>query len=383
MSLEESETGKSFFRRVLNREPSVEAAVPWGVKVAAAWSWRLLVIIGVLIVFGILIIELRYLVIPMLIALLLGALLVPVVDWLHRHRWKRWLAVLVVEIGIIAVVTGLVILVVTQVRAGFSDLQERTSLAIDELKVVLNGDPFYITNIQIDEYIHKIAEFFEKDVNIILNGLFSVGSTVGHVLTGLLLTLFALVFVLLDGRMIWNWIVRLLPKRARAAAHGGGKAAWVTLSSYIRVQIVVALIDAVGIGLGAFILGLPMAFPIMILVFMGSFIPIVGAVLTGTIAVFVALIYNGWLVAIIMLAVVLLVQQVEGHVLQPWIMGSAVKIHPLAIVLVVAGGTMVAGIPGALFAVPLVAMLNTGISYIANGHWRTNPNPTIEDVIAQ
>src|SRR5699024_7008460 len=127
----------------------------------------------------------------------------------------------------------------------------------------------------------------------------------------------------------------------------------------------------VGIGVGAWALGLPMALPITVLVFLGSFVPIVGAVLTGALAVFVALVYNGWIVALIMLAVVLIVQQVEGHVLQPWIMGNAVKVHPLAIVLVVAGGTMVAGIAGALFAVPLVAMLNTGIKYISSGMWKT------------
>ena len=201
------------------------------------------------------------------------------------------------------------------------------------------------------------------------------------VLAGILLTLFALVFNLLDGKMIWNWIVGILPRKARPATNGGGKAAWVTLSNYIRVQIVVALIDAVGIGLGAVILGLPMALPITVMVFLGSFVPIVGAILTGAVAVFIALVYNGWLVAIIMLAIVLLVQQIEGHVLQPWIMGNAVKIHPLAVVLAVTGGTMIAGIPGALFAVPLVAMLNTSIKFIASGAWRTTPNPTIEDVI--
>lgn len=364
-----------------NVESSITEEVPWGLRIAAAWSWRLLLVMGLLVVVGLLIIELRLLVIPMMIALLLGALLSPLVNWMHSRKVPRWLAVLLVEVGVIAAVSGLVFLVITQVRSGFDDLYNRSQHMLIDVKEFLNGEPFNISNAQINLYFEKIGKLIEEDLNLVLTGVFSVGSTVGHILTGLLLTMFALIFVLLDGRMIWNWILNILPKRARPAVDGGGIAAWITLSAYIRVQIVVALIDAIGIGIGAFALGLPMAFPIMVLVFMGSFIPIVGAILTGALAVFVALVYNGWIVALIMLAIVLLVQQVEGHVLQPWIMGTAVKIHPLAIVLVVAGGTMVAGIPGALFAVPLVAMLNAGIKYIANGTWRTIPNPDIKDVL--
>lgn len=381
MSLNPDEKKPSFLNRILRKESQPEEEVPWALRVAASWSWRLLLVAGVLFVLGVMIIELRYLVIPLLIALLVGALLYPVVEWLNRKGWPRWLAVTVVEVGLLAAVTGLVFLVVFQVRAGFENLQARTNDALDQLKEFLNGDPFHITNEQIDLYLDRLWKFLEDDINVIISGVFSVGSTVGHFLAGILLALFALVFILLDGKMIWRWIVGILPRKARPAANGGGKAAWVTLSNYIRVQIVVALIDAIGIGLGAVILGLPMALPITVLVFLGSFVPIVGAILTGAVAVFIALVYNGWLVAIVMLAIVLLVQQIEGHVLQPWIMGNAVKIHPLAVVLAVTGGTMIAGIPGALFAVPLVAMLNTGIKFIASGAWRTNPNPTIEDVI--
>jgi putative heme transporter len=148
---------------------------------------------------------------------------------------------------------------------------------------------------------------------------------------------------------------------------------WTTLTSFVRVQIFVAAIDAVGIGVGALILGLPLAIPIAVAVFLGSFIPIVGAVATGVLAVFVALIYKDVVIALIMLAIVLLVQQVEGHVLQPLVMGSAVKVHPVAVVFAVAGGSFLAGIPGALFAVPVVAVLNVMIRYIASGSWRTDP----------
>jgi predicted PurR-regulated permease PerM len=193
------------------------------------------------------------------------------------------------------------------------------------------------------------------------------------VLTGVLLTLFSLIFILIDGKGIWNWIVHIFPRKARAAVDGAGRAGWVTLTSFVKVQVLVATIDAIGIGLGAFILGLPLVIPITVLVFLGSFIPIVGAVLTGALAVFIALIFKGWVFALIMLLIVLGVQQLEGHVLQPFIMGTAVKVHPLAVVLVVAAGSLLAGIPGALFAVPFAAVLNVMVHYVSSGVWRTGP----------
>jgi predicted PurR-regulated permease PerM len=202
------------------------------------------------------------------------------------------------------------------------------------------------------------------------------------VLTGTLLTLFATLFIVIDGRGIWSWIVRLFPRRARVAVHGAGDAGWLTLTTFVKVQIFVAFVDAVGIGIGAVILQLPLAIPIAIAVFLASFIPVVGAVVTGILAVFVALVYHGPVIALIMLGVVLLVQQVEGHVLQPLVMGSAVRVHPLAVVFSVAAGSFVAGIPGALFAVPLVATLNVIVRYIAGGEWRVNPRPQVKDVVS-
>ncbi|MDQ1574099.1 MAG: putative heme transporter, partial [Actinomycetota bacterium] len=188
-------------------------------------------------------------------------------------------------------------------------------------------------------------------------------------------------FIVLDGVRIWAWIVRLFPRRARVTVDGAGQAGWLTLTAFVRVQVIVAAVDAVGIGIGAFALQLPLAIPIAILVFLGSFIPVVGVVLTGAIAVFVALVYEGPLQAIIMLAVVVVVHLSESHGLQPFVMGTAVKVHPLAVVLAVAAGSFVAGIAGALFAVPLVAVINVIVKYIAEGEWRASPNLEVKDVI--
>ena len=170
--------------------------------------------------------------------------------------------------------------------------------------------------------------------------------------------------MLLDGKNIWKWTTRLFPKKAQPTIDGAGKASWVTLTSFVKSQVAVAGVDAIGIGIGALILQIPLAIPIAGIVFLGSFVPVVGAIVTGALAVIVALIFNGWLPAAIMLGVVLLVQQLEGHILQPFLIGKAVKIHPLAIVFSVAIGSLLGGIPGALFAVPFVAVLNTMVSYI-------------------
>lgn len=346
-------------------------AVPWGVQVAGAWSWRLLAIAGVIAVLIWLIIQLRYLVVPVLVALLLSALLVPVVDRLERAGWRRGLAVAVTELGLITVVAGLVTLVVLQVVGVRHELQARAVSAFEQFREFLLTSPLQITAVDFDEWIESIGETLQENTQWLLTGAASVGSVVGHFGAGLLLALFATIFILWDGRQIWAWTVGILPRRARAAADAGGKAGWISLGNFIRTQILVALVDAIGIGVGAIWLVTPgLAIPLGVLVFLGAFVPIVGAIVTGAVAVLFALLFNGWVAAVIMLGVVLLVQQVEGHVLQPILMSSAVKIHPLAVVLAVTGGTMVAGIAGALFAVPLVALINTAVHTIAEGSWR-------------
>lgn len=360
--------------------------VPPGLAIAAAFSWRILVVLGVLAVVIFLVIQFRYIVVPFLVAILLGALLIPFVNFLRRHRWPKGLAVAVAMVGTLGVVTGLVILVVTQVRSGYPDLQEKSLLAWEDFKVWLSDSPFQISEADINTWAGGVWESLQTNNGVLVDGLLSVGSTAGHVAAGILLTLFATLFVLIDGRRIWNWIVRLFPKRARPAVTGSGEAGWITLTTFVKVQIFVAFVDAVGIGLGAWILGLfyggfPLVIPIAVAVFLGSFIPVVGALITGTLAVFVALVYLGPFPAVLMLGIVLLVQQIEGHVLQPLVLGTAVKVHPLAVVFAVAAGGFTAGIAGALFAVPLIAVANVVVKYIAGGTWRTVPHPTAKDIL--
>jgi putative heme transporter len=364
------------------RKPATpEGELPVGIRVAGAWAWRILVIAGVIAVLIFLVVQLRLIVIPFLVAILLAALLVPFSQWLQRHRWPKWLAIALSEIGLIAIVAGLVVLVVTQIVDGFPALQTQTLERIDDLRAWLLTSPFHLTDSQINDYYEQAIVAIKNDSQFYISGVLSFGSSFGHFLAGVLLALFSTLFILIDGRGIFDWFVRLFPRAARPAVHGAGEAGWITLTNFVKVQIFVAAVDATGIGLGAFFLQLPLVIPIAVAVFLGSFIPVVGAVLTGFIAVFVALVFSGPIAAVIMLGVVILVQQVEGHVLQPLIVGSIVKVHPLAVVLAVATGGFIGGIPGALFAVPVVAVLNVVVSYIAEGEWRTHPHPQLKDVV--
>lgn len=354
----------------------VDENVPAGLRLAGAWSWRLLVLAGAIALFIFLVIQLRLIIIPLLVAVLASALLVPIVSFLVRHKWPKGLAVAVVLIGALAVVAGLITLAVTQIARGSAGFTTRLGESYEEFKAFLLTSPLQLSEQEINNYVEQVTGALQADSQIFVSGALSFGSSLGHFLAGLLLALFSLLFILIDGKGIWKWIVRIFPKNARPAIDGAGIAGWATLGNFAKVQILVATIDAIGIGVGAAIIGVPLAIPIAVLVFLGSFIPIVGAVATGAVAIVIALIFLGPVQALLMLGVVLLVQQIEGHVLQPLIMGSAVKVHPLAVVLVVAAGSLLAGIPGALFAVPIAAVLNVMINYVNSGVWRGAPAHT-------
>jgi predicted PurR-regulated permease PerM len=354
----------------------VDANIPAGIRLASAWSWRLIAISAAIAVFLFVVVQLRLIVIPLLVAVLLSSLLVPLVTFLVRHKWPKGLAVALSLLGTLAILGGLITLAATQIAVGTTGLTERLATSYAGLKDFLLASPLHLTEPEINDYLQQAWTAIQADSAIFVSGALSVGSSLGHLLTGLLLTLFSLLFILIDGAGIWAWVVRIFPSRARGAIAGAGAAGWETLGNFAKVQILVASIDAVGIGVGAALLGVPLAVPIGVLVFLGSFIPIVGAVATGAVAVVIALLFNSWPIALAMLGVVLLVQQIEGHVLQPLIMGTAVKVHPLGVVLVVAAGSLLAGIAGALFAVPIAAVLNVMINFIQRGTWRAAPADT-------
>lgn len=340
---------------------------------AAEWAWRIILvgvaIAGIIFVLG----QLYFLVIPLLIAVLLAALASPLNLLLLRIKFPRWLATTTTVVFFLGAVGVLVWLVVNELVRGWESVLERTQVAYGDLVVYLLDSPLQLSEEQLRGWFGELTGALDLDSTWLLSGALSLGSSFGSWLVGLGITVFGLVFFIHDGARIWAWIVRLMPRASRPAIYGSTRAGWGTLLSFARIQVVVALINAIGIGLGALILGLPLVAPIAVAVFLGSFVPFIGATVTGGFAVLVALVFDGPSTALIMLIIVIAVQQIEGQLIQPLIMGAAVKVHPLGVVVAITAGGYLAGIPGVLFAVPLVAFVNVVASYIAAGTWRTDP----------
>jgi predicted PurR-regulated permease PerM len=270
------------------------------------------------------------------------------------------------------VFAGIITLVVEQISAGFADLAAQVSQGIGRLRSFIVAT-FPITHGQLDAAVSHFQQTLLDNRGTLATGALSTALTLGEVVTGLLLTLFTLFFFLKDGRSIWLWLIGLLPSDARAYVDEAGRRSWRTLISYVRATAAVALVDAIGIGIGLAFVRVPLVVPLAALVFLGAFIPILGSFLAGSVAVMVALVSRGAVPALIALAVVVIVMQLEGHVLQPLLLGRAVRVHPLAVVLSIAAGFLIAGIFGALIAVPMMACANVAGTYLSRRHEGPRP----------
>ncbi|TQK52158.1 putative PurR-regulated permease PerM [Streptomyces sp. SLBN-118] len=344
--------------------PDPVAAIPWGIRVAAEAGWRLLVLAGTLWVLIRVISAVQLVVLAFVAALLVTALLQPTVARLKRLGLPRGLATAVTAVAGF-VVMGLVgWFVVWQVMDNLDDLSDRVRDGIEELKRWLLDSPFHVTEQQINDIAKNLSDTIGTNTEEITSAGLQGVTVMVEILTGMLLAMFSTLFLLYDGKRIWQWVLKLVPAQAREGVAGAGPRAWRTLTAYVRGTVIVALIDAIFIGLGIYFLDVPMAVPLAVFIFLFAFIPLVGAVVSGALAVVVALVTQGVFTALMVLIVVLAVQQIEGHVLQPFILGRAVRVHPLAVVLAVAAGGMTAGIGGAVVAVPLVAVTNTVVGYL-------------------
>lgn len=343
-------------RRTDDELPGVQAAaVPPGVRVAADWSWRLLLIGAFVYLLSMALRTVSEIIVPVAIALLLTALLRPVATWL-QHRMKPGAAAGLTLVGTIVLVSALFTMVGSQFSSGFSDLTGQVAAGLETVRDWVRTT-FHITDAQFNSYFDTIREKVSSSGNL-GDTATSVGLTATHFVAGLFIALFSLFFFLYEGPRIWSWVVGLFPRATRSRVDSSGVIAWHQMSAFVRATMIVALVDAVGIGVGAAILKVPFAFAIGILVFIFAFIPIVGALLSGAVAVLLALVAHGPGIALIMLAVVIGVQQLEAHVLQPFLLGKAVSVHPLAVILAIAAGSLIAGIVGALVAVPFAAVIN-------------------------
>jgi putative heme transporter len=338
-----------------------DEAVPPIIHKAAAWAWRLLAIVAFAVVLLWLIRRLEVIVVPVALALMVTALMIPAVDFLDRRGAPRGGAVALVLLTGIAIVGGMLTFVVSQFVTGLPGLVEQVTHSIESARTWLIEGPAHLSKDQITNAGNSAIEALRNNQEKLTSGALSTAATVTEIVTGALLTLFTLIFFLHGGRNIWQFVTKIFPENVRERVRDAGRAGFGSLIGYVRATFLVALVDAVGIGTGLAIMGVPLALPLASLVFLGAFIPLVGAVIAGFLAVIVALIAKGFIYALITLALIIAVQQVEGHVLQPLVMGRAVSVHPLAVVLAIAAGGVLAGIVGALLAVPTVAFLNSAI----------------------
>jgi len=351
-------TGPSNFSR---------AQVPWGLDLAAAWSWRLIVI--AVATLGLLW-TLRYfavITLPLAISLLITALATPMVIWLRRIGVPRGLATVVVMLLGIGTLALLLTFVGQQVVQGASDLADSVVTGLGQVRDWLRTGPLHVSDSQLDAYIEQVQAAVSGSTGAdgMVTRATEVGTAVGHVVAAFFIVLFSTYFFLADGERIWSWLVRIAPRAARERLDASGRVAWVSLTQFVRATVLVALADAIGIMLVAFFLDVPFVVAIGVLVFLGAFVPMIGATVAGLVAILVALVDQGPWTAQLMLVGVVVVQQIEGHVLQPFLMGRFVSLHPLGVIVSIGCGVLVAGVAGALIAVPLAAAGNAVAQHLA------------------
>lgn len=343
------------------RSVSDDQAVSPLVRKTAAWAWRLLVLLAAVVALLWVVAKVEVIVVPVALATMLAALLIPLVDWLDRRGAPRGGAVALVLLSSFAILGGMLTFVVSQFISGLPGLVEQVTHSIDSLQTWLVEGPAHLSREQIEHAGDSAVEAVRDNQEKLTSGALSTASTVTEIVTGALLVFFTLIFFLHGGRNIWEFVSRIFPATVRDRVTDAGRAGFHSLIGYVRATFVVALVDAVGIGTGLAIMGVPLALPLASLVFLGAFIPLVGAIVTGFLAVIVALLTKGVVYALITLGLIVAVQQLEAHILQPLVMGRAVSLHPLAVVLGIAAGGVLAGIVGALLAVPAIAFINSAL----------------------
>lgn len=338
--------------------------MPYPLRVAASVAWRMLAVSGLFVVLGYLALTLRVVVVPVALALLLTALLGPVVNWMSRRRVPRAVATLVVVLSGLALVGGLLAFVIQAFVAGYSDLRSEVLRSFGQIRGWLQHAPFGLTA---ENVVDSVTGMLPGNGGTITSGAVSTAFSVGEFLGGAVLALFVLIYFLYGGRSMWLYLLKLVPRPVRGRLDAAGLRAFGSLVGFVRATFLVAVVDAAGIGIGLLAVGAPLVIPLSALVFLSAFIPVIGAVTSGVIAVLVVLVANGLVSALIVLGVVIGVQQLEGNVLQPLLLGRAVELNGLAVVLAVSVGWVTAGIAGALLAVPLLAVLSAGIRSLVDG----------------
>jgi putative heme transporter len=307
--------------------------------------------------------ELRVVVVPVLASLLLATLLIPPADFLRRLGVPSAIATGLVMIAAVAIFGGIVALIAPAVVDQFGELESSVDEAVNEVVRWLVQGPFDLERDQIDEGVQNGLDSLRSNAGGIGKGVLSGASLLAEVIAGLLLMVVLVFFFVHDGRGMWNFGLNLVPRERRELVDGAGHEVWEATAGYMRGVALIAVVDAVLIGIALALIGVPLVIPLMVLVFFGAFIPLVGAVASGAIAALVALISNGVVDAALVTGAIIAIQQIEGDLLYPNVVGRMIRLHPVAILLVLTAGTVVAGIIGALLAIPVAAAVWTAYRY--------------------
>ena len=340
-----------------------EAAVGRALAKVAVVAARFLLIVLALVVLGYLASKLWVVLLPVLLGLLLATVLWPPVRYLRRKGVPAALSALGVLLVAVLLIVGVVGGLAPQVTGQAQEIADKVVAGLGELQAGLSGPPLNLGEEQIGSTVDNVINELQANAQDIAGRVLSGAAAAGSALLTGLLALVLCFFYLKDGPKFLPWLGGLVGPRAAPHVNALAHRSWVTLSGFIKAQAAVGLVDAVFIGIGLAILGVPLALPLAVLVFFGAFVPIIGAVVTGALAALVALVTSGPTSALIVVALVLVVQQLEGNVLQPILVGRTLDLHPAVVILAVTAGGTLAGITGAFLAVPVVAVAAVAVRY--------------------
>lgn len=353
----EASTGSAHVFTTTGKErPASALASTWADAMGKAGSRAAQILLITMVLVGViwLLLRVSVVVVAVLVSLILASAVYPVVKWLKSKGWSSLLATLTAFLGILLLAGGVVTGIVFAVTSEWDELVASTVEGWEELQGFVMEGPLPVDTQSIDAALQEVSEFFTSDA--FLGGAVSGISVATQIITGMVLIVVILFFFLKDGPKMWNFMLRWFSAPTRAKLAESGDRAVQVLGGYVRGTAVIAAVDAVFIGIGLAVLGVPLALPLAVIVFVGAFLPIIGATLAGTLAALVALVTNGLVIALIVVAIVVAVNQIEGNLLQPVVMGRTLSLHALVVLLALTVGTIVGGILGAILAVPLTAV---------------------------
>jgi putative heme transporter len=338
-------------------------ALPGWYRTAAAASWRFLAIVAAVAAVVYALVVLRVVVLPIIIALLVSTLLMPPVRWMRGRGVPDGLAAAAAMVSAALVIAAIATAVAPSISDQFGELRPQAEQGIRDASDVLADPPFNVSQEELNRTVDKGIERLRQNSGPLARGLQSGAVLLGELITGLIITVLLTFFLLKDGERIWGYLLTLIGSRRRSEAHEIGGRVYAALAGYVRGIALVGLVDAVLIGLALLIIGVPLVIPIMIITFFAAFVPLIGAFVAGLVAVLIALVSGGLVDALLVLGAIILVQQVEGHVLYPLLMSRTVHLHPAVIVVALAIGGILAGIVGVFLAVPVAGIASVVLEY--------------------